>query len=179
MRPYVLIRTVRWARIVLYAILPVVLLFAFVVDLNPSGVRSLQYRLDRPQALISPLFPAHRLSAITEGAQRVLEQPVYFKVRYPHRYEYADLRVVVETAPAVWRIGLEVTGAEWSYALLSPDRTGFVRFDLQNAKITDGNLRFIISIDRLESMPFMIREVQITFHRESLFETLKRMLWLS
>ena len=159
----------------MYAILPIVLLTGFVVDLNPSGVRHLRYRLDRPQALISALFPAHRLAAIAKGTQSVLEQPVYFKVRYPHRYDYADLRVAVETTlTVVWRVGLEVSGAEWSYALLTPDETGFVRFDLQNAKITDGSLRFIISINRFESMPFMIREVQITFHRESLFETLKR-----
>src|SRR3989338_1528857 len=129
---------VRIVRFALYALLPFFLLAAFMYDINLSGRRTYRYRMDVPVTTISKLFPAHRLAGIQKNEQRVLESPIYFTARYPHRYERARVTVDVENSQDLqWLIGVEVQGGDsWSYYLEVPDRNGIVEFSLDRAKVT-------------------------------------------
>jgi len=136
----------------IYSAVPLILGWAFVVDYNSSGVRSFYYSLEKSSVMITPLFPAQRLFGIDDGRQRLKKEPVYFHVRYPRGYRKADVIISVDNPHKLkWGIGLETGGGEWSYEVKTPDPTGFVSFDLRQAKITDHSLRFMITVPGFSS----------------------------
>ncbi|MEK7584038.1 MAG: hypothetical protein AAB490_02240 [Patescibacteria group bacterium] len=150
---------------VLYAAVPAVIVGAFVIDLNPSGVRRLRSSLDESSVMISPLFPAQRLFGVEDGRQRVKTEPVYFRVRYPRGYHEAVVTVSVDNPASLeWEIGLESEGGEWSYDLKKPDSNGSAQFNLRSAKITDHSLRFIIAVPAMTSdTVFSVDDIDVIF----------------
>lgn len=162
-------RSVRIARFVIYAMLPAFLLTAFIYDIDPWGRRIYRYQLDSPVTTISKLFPAQRLEALSNGEQRVREFPIYFTARYPHRYDRVKVSVDVDNPQKwSWRIGIEVQGdALWAYFLEDPDVNGIVEFDLDRAKVTARNLRFIVDANNFTlNSHFAVRSIDVELIRQ-------------
>lgn len=173
-------RLVAVCRMLLYASMPVVLVVAVMFEVNPSGTRTFDYRIGRPTPMISQLFPAHRLSGARAGTQTILAEPVYFTVRYPHRYDTAQVTVgMVPAKNRGWKIGVARAGeSSDAYDLRAPDSFGSVSFDLSHARVRDGKLRFIISAPGL--LPddgIAVERITVTLIREPIVETLKRKLF--
>jgi hypothetical protein len=168
---------IRVIRVCIYAFIPLILVVAFYVELNPSGLRHSEYRVGTPSPLVSQFFPAQRLTKPERGFQVMKEEPVYVTVRYPHRYDTARVRVLVDNPNKLaWQLGI-ATGknSSWSYALQQPDGKGEVTFTLAEAQVLDGRLRFIIAVPQLtEEKRFMLEGFMIDFKRESLLKTLQR-----
>ena len=168
------------ARVTLFALPFLIVVLAVYQDINPSGMRSFSAHIGTPAAMISALFPEQRLDAVSRSAgQRIREQPVYFTVRYPHRYDTARVRVNLSSDHTVsWRIGIAVQGAsDWSYRYATPDQLGSAAFDLTNAQVSDGALRFIIATpDNLAMSKVQIQDIAVVLSRESLLNTLWRRL---
>ncbi len=119
-----MIRVFRWV----IALLPVIFLGSAVIyDLNPSGVRIMHYDFLHESPQISRLYPANRLAGVTAEGQKVLAEPVYFRVRYPQAYDQAvvDIRYVNQGQSLV-QLGLQVQGSqEWSYFLRPIENNSF------------------------------------------------------
>lgn len=158
----------RLVRVLVYASLPLFLLFAGVDELNPGGVRAYEYSLDRRSPDISQLFPEQRLTAILEGSQKVRTEPVYFTVRYPVPYRRADVRIEVDNPQRlVWQIGIERgTGNGWAYDLVKPAPRGEASFRLADARIMNRRLRFIISVQGLTpTTTFGVEHISVMLNR--------------
>ena len=111
--------------------------------------------------------------------QEIMSEPVYFTVRYPHRYDSARVLIDVENpADLDWRIGIEQRDNEtWSYALLDPDASGSVIFDLSQARVSNRSIRFIIAVEDVEKAPFIVDAVYVDLERDILFDIVKRKIW--
>lgn len=160
------------AHVAIYGAFPLLFLILALYDSNPSGRRSVEYTLDKPSAAISPLFPAQRLAGIADGRQRMLAEPVYFTVRYPHRYDAATVAVTVNNPDELhWRVGIEVRGGNpWSYAFVEPQDAGTAQFDLSNAKVSGRSLRFILAVEGLSHNAFLVDRIAVTLTRTPPFE---------
>ena len=119
-----MIRVLRW----LIACIPCLILgLAVIYDLNPSGVRIMHYDFSHESPQISRLYPANRLDGVTAQGQKVLAEPVYFRVRYPQTYDQAvvDIRYYNQGQSLV-QLGLQVQGSEeWSYFLRPIENSTF------------------------------------------------------
>src|SRR3989344_2530410 len=68
-------------------------------DLVLSGQVRFTYDLARPAAALTEFFPANRLSAIFSAGngrefwQQIKQEPVYFEVRLPQKFENAEVEI--------------------------------------------------------------------------------------
>lgn len=147
-------------------------------DINPSGKRFIQADIEPASALISPLFPAQRLSKIEHGTQVVKNEPIYFTIRYPHKYRELALNIDVKNQKNIeWFVGLETGEGEIRYTMAKPDSEGSVIFSLHNALVTNRTIRILISVPGVsEEDAFAIDRVSAQFLRPHLFEYLQRAL---
>ncbi len=162
----------------MYSVLPLVLVCALLIEINPSGIRHMEYQVGTPSPLVSQFFPAQRLTQPESGSQTVKEQPIYVTVRYPHRYDTATITVLGDNPYHIaWKVGLATgqTPGSWSYTLAEPTSSGSAAFDLAGAQVSDGRLRFIITTPTLTAgRTFVLKGVTIDLKRESLISTLIR-----
>ncbi len=108
-----------FVRIILYLI-PLALLVTIVTwNIDIDGRRVAEYQFDQDSPFISRLFPANRLSAMTETGQKVLSEPVYWRVRYPQRYSQAKIDISYSNeGQDLLQIGLKQYGGDdWQYHL--------------------------------------------------------------
>lgn len=162
------IQTQNYISAAIYISLPVFFVVAFIIAYNPSGTRTFEYSFDRPTGMISQLFPAHRLEGVSNGSQVLTAQPVYFHARYPRSYDTATVIVSVENPrELVWNIGLEIEGSDdWSYTVEQPTPDGIATFKLDAARITEGNVRFLIGVtDWRPTSEFAIHNIVVTLSR--------------
>lgn len=151
---------------IVFSITPVLLVLFLIYDMNLSGVRNYNYSFDRQSVSISSVFPAQRLAGIQNGSQAVLQEPVYFTVRYPHTYDTATIRIDVKnTKDYSWTVGLQVNNDEWAYDIKTPDSQGTVSFDLSHAKVTDRTIRFLIGINSQEIDDFSINNIHVRLEK--------------
>lgn len=158
----------------LYLVPPVVILVLLLVDINPSGTRIVRNDMRRASPSISQFFPPQRLAGIENGRQKVNQWPIYFTVRYPHRYSTATVRVMTENPNGIpWKIGLQVgDSTDWSYFTQSPSPDGLVAFDLQDAAVASRSIRFMIVSSSPEPSPFYITGIEARLERSKLISWL-------
>lgn len=163
-------------RVLMYIFFPMLIVYASIVELNPSGTRRLEYRVGQTSSLVSQFFPAQRLTKPLDGSQVMLQEPVYVTARYPHRYDRVVVTVDVDNPSDLdWRIGIARGAGSWSYEVVQPDTNGSASFDLAGARVTDGRLRFMVSVPRgIDEDLFALGGVTIDLHRESLLQTVQR-----
>ncbi len=167
------------ARASIYGVIPLLVLAAMIMQLNPSGIRSFRYSVGKPSALISQFFPGQRLTMPQDGKQQVKQEPVYVWVRYPHRYDSAEVHVAIDNPSGrMWKVGIATASTPmWAYSLAVPDSNGDAVFELSKAYVDHGRLRFIISIPGLEAdNDVALKGFDIRLQRESLLQTLQRRL---
>jgi len=135
-------------RAIAYLLPPIAFLFIVVTDLNLSGRRHYFYDFHSTSPVVSELFPSQRLKGKKDGQQELLQSPVYFTVRYPHRYDTATVRIASDMPGSQIQVGLELQGppGSWNYELTDVV-DGLATFDLSAAQVTSGRLRFIITAD--------------------------------
>lgn len=89
-------------------------------DLVLDGHLEMVYDFKRPTAMITAVFPENRLTNIQKGGwQAIKQEPVYFEVRLPQKFETAKVEIAFQNAnqPLV-QVGLKTLGEdEWSYDL--------------------------------------------------------------
>ncbi|MFH0874110.1 MAG: hypothetical protein V1846_04725 [Candidatus Komeilibacteria bacterium] len=147
-----MIRVLRW----IIAAIPLVF-FALVVlyDLNLSGVRVITYDWQQESPQISRLYPVGRLTA-SAGGLDVLAEPVYWRVRYPQKYDKVTVAIrYQQPQPSVVQLGLQVQDtAGWNYYLqtLQADSSGraSVTFDPASAAVEQRSLRFMLSLSNYD-----------------------------
>lgn len=151
---------------------PIVLLILVIMtDLNVNGTRSFVYDIGKDSAVISQLFPAQRLEGVKLGKQKIVSQPIYFNVLYPHRYDTAIVTIEAENLyNKEWKIGIQRTGNDdWIYDLYEPDKSGTASIPLQNSRVTDRRIRFILSIDEVGISELYISRIEVILRRNPLF----------
>lgn len=142
-----------------------------LIDLNFSGTRIFQYDIGKDSAVISQLYPEQRLEGVHSRKQRIVSQPIYFNVLYPHRYDTAVVTIDAENVYYKdWKIGIQrIDDNDWKYDLYEPDEKGTASISLENARVIDRQIRFIIAIDELDNIKMYISRIEVTLKRNSLF----------
>jgi hypothetical protein len=104
--------------------LPIFGLFYLIyLDFVPSGRLEFVYDFSKDSPVITNLFPANRLSEVNKITsqksywQSIKEEPVYFEVRLPQKFDRATIEVIYQNQnqPLI-QLGLRTQGVEeWNY----------------------------------------------------------------
>ncbi len=144
-------------QIIVIIIIIISLLYFIKRDLVLSG--ELEYKSDfrKKLPMISVLYPEHRTTKDDNGFV-INETPIYFDFRSPIKFDNAEIKINFKNTTSTNIIlSVKNNNDEWAftdYYLFEKNKdipnNNFVEksinIDLENAKIENGNLKFMISV---------------------------------
>ncbi|MBU4421476.1 hypothetical protein L6259_01485 [Candidatus Parcubacteria bacterium] len=99
----------------LFYFIPVIV-FGWLCYKNISPVLELEYKFGKNQPILSQLVPVSRVSESKRGAV-VFEEPVYFDVKLPRKYDKAEIEVqYVDLKTDIFEIGVAQDEARKNFA---------------------------------------------------------------
>lgn len=110
-------------RFIIYTVPIIVFSWLVYKDLVISGILEAEYDFSHPSPFISVLRPQGRLSEIMiddqgNAYQKIVDQPVYFDVRLPRRFDTATVRLRYKNSDQrVFEIGAMVDKRLWQFDL--------------------------------------------------------------
>ncbi len=110
-----------------------------------SGQLNLTSNLKQKTPMFSILYPEHRTLKTSDGFQ-IIEYPVYFDLRAPIKFDKVNINVTLnnpDNNPI--DIGIKTNESEWTFDNYPLKNNENIVIDLKNAKIENGNLKFMIS----------------------------------
>jgi len=175
-------------------IIIIILCFCYFIkkDLVLSG--ELNYKSDFKQKLpmISILYPEHRRTKIENGFI-LNESPVYFDFRSPIEFDKAQIKIIFKNlAQNNILLSVKNDSGDWTFTdyylfeknkeIISDNFTEKdILIDLENAKIENGNIKFMISVENISNtnQKPIIQSVDAKLYlneKRELFEALKESL---
>ncbi len=110
-----------------------------------SGELNLTSDLKQKTPMFSILYPEHR-TLKTSGGFQIIEYPVYFDLRAPIKFDKANINVALnnpDNSPI--NISIKTNESEWTFDSYPLENNKNIFINLKNAKIENGNLKFMIS----------------------------------
>lgn len=110
-----------------------------------SGELNLKSNLQQKTPMFSILYPEHRTQKTNNGFQ-IIEYPVYFDLRSPIKFDKANISIRLDNAENTSiNLSIKTNKGDWTFDDYPLYDNKSILIDLQNSKIENGNLKFMIS----------------------------------